>query len=277
MKTWLITGASSGIGAALAREVLSRDEQVVAVGRNLERLVAITRDYPSTSLALAADVTDRKQVEDTFHRAAAHFSGIDVLVNNAGVVYLAAIEEGEDLRIRELFELNCFAVAACTRAVLPAMRARRTGLIVNISSSSGVVALPSLGYYAASKHALEGLTEALWQEVEPLGIKVLLVQPGGVRTGLVNRSLRSPRIAAYAATAGALRERLEAADDTAFRSDPRRAAAIICDVISNSDRLPHRLILGSDAFESISAKLTAQQAEYLQWEATSRQSDWQET
>jgi NAD(P)-dependent dehydrogenase (short-subunit alcohol dehydrogenase family) len=275
MMTWLITGASSGLGAELARVVLERGDRVVAVAGNVERMQALTAAFPTTALALELDVTDRAQIKEVFARAEAHFDGINVLVNNAGVVYLATVEEGEDEQIAALFNVNFFAVAACTRAVLPGMRARGNGVIVNISSSSGVIGLPSLGYYAASKHALEGLTAALWHEVEPLGIGVLLIEPGGVGTGFISRSLRSDRITAYAQTAGTLRDRLETADKTHFNSDPKRVANAIYDCVCGERPLSHRLILGSDAYDSIVAELESRRADHEQWEAVSRQTDWQ--
>ena len=205
--------------------------------------------------------------------AADRFGGIDVLVNNAGLVYLGAVEEGEDSEVRKLFEANVFGLAAMLRAALPGMRARGSGTVVNLSSASGLVAYPGLGYYSASKFAVEGLTEALWQEVEPLGIKVILVEPGAFRTGINARSPRAPSNPACAPAAAEMLGFLEAAGDTICRGDPERAAAVLSRAVETGDA-PHRLILGSDAYAGVTGKLDAMGAEYAQWKAVSESTDF---
>lgn len=168
---------------------------MAATARDSARLSSLAEAGGERVLALSMDLTVPDQIEAAV-AAAESWHGIDVLVNNAALGYLAAIEEGEDAKIRTLFETNVFGLAHTIRAALPGMRRRGAGTIINVSSFNGVVAMPSLGYYSATKFAVEGLTEALAQEVAALGIKVLVVEPGGIRTGIVERNLRSPPIAA---------------------------------------------------------------------------------
>ena len=189
--TWLITGASSGLGYALAEYVLEQGDQVVAAARTLGPMAALTERYPDAGLALTLDVTDPQQRADAISQAEARFGAINILVNNAGIDFIGAIEEQEEKDYRAQFEVNFFAAAALLRQVLPGMRARGRGTIVNISSMDGIASLPVNGWYASSKFALEGLTEALWQELEPIGLRAFLVEPGSFRTGL-RRAPSSP-------------------------------------------------------------------------------------
>ena len=190
------------------------------------------------------------------------FGGIDVLVNNAGIDFLGAIEEQNEDDYRALFEVNFFGAVALLRLVLPGMRRRKRRTIVNMSSMDGMASLPANGYYSSSKFALEGLTEALWQEIEPLGLRAFLVEPGSFRTGIEQRTKFSGTpIDAYAATSGAFRAMMNALSPDLFPGDPIRAAAVIYQVV-NSDRLRHWVILGSDAHRRIGMKLDMLRAEY---------------
>jgi NAD(P)-dependent dehydrogenase (short-subunit alcohol dehydrogenase family) len=255
---WLITGASSGLGYALASAVLQHGHRAVLTARNTASIETLADSYPTAALVEVLDVTKPAQIADVVRKAEAHFGSIDILVNNAGVGYLAAVEEGdEDWQ----FETNFFGPAALIRAVLPAMRKRERGTIVNISSVAGFVSSAGMGYYAASKFALEGLTEALWQEVEPLGLKVLLVEPGGFRTGIVQRIQVSEQIPAYAGTSGAFRNFVQSASEEMFLGDPTRAAKALIEVVE-SDQRSRRIVFGSDAYGAITAKVQALQTEY---------------
>ena len=178
-------------------------------------------------------------------------------------------EEGEEQNIRMVFEANVFGVASTIRAALPGMRARASGTIINISSTNGVVSMPGLGYYSASKHALEGITDALRDEVAPLGLKVMSVEPGGFRTGIIGRNLRSPRIDAYASTAHQIIDflRLDNQDEYA-KGDPERMARIIVDLVESGE-MPRRLSLGADSWAALIAKLEALKAEYETWKDVS--------
>lgn len=272
---WLITGTSSGVGRTLAEAVLNHGHRVVLTARNPESLKEIADRFPDTSYAAALDVTDPKQVLKVVEEAESKFGRIDVLVNNAGIGYSSAIEEGEDDAIRSVFETNFFGLASMIRAVLPGMRERKQGTIVNVSSNSGVVAMPSLGYYSASKFAVEGLSEALWQEVAPLGIKVLLLEPGGMKTGILQKNRQSVRNPAYAETSGAVRDLLEKHGDSLLTGDPERIAQVIIKTVELDDK-PNRLILGSSAFDQIMQKLDALKSEYSTWESVSRSTDFPE-
>jgi NAD(P)-dependent dehydrogenase (short-subunit alcohol dehydrogenase family) len=258
---WLITGASSGLGHALGSAVLQHGHRAVLTARNTDSIETLASGYPAAALVEALDVTKPAQIADVVRKAEVHFGSIDILVNNAGVGYLAAVEEGDDDGIRWQFDTNFFGAAALIRAVLPIMRKRERGTIVNISSMAGFVSHAGMGYYAASKFALEGLTEALWQEVEPLGLNVLLVEPGGFRTGIVQRNRFSEQIPAYAGTSGAFRNFVQTAPDAVFLGDPARAAKALIEAVE-SDRRSRRVIFGSDAYGAITSKLQALQTEY---------------
>ncbi|ADH88612.1 short-chain dehydrogenase/reductase SDR [Ancylobacter novellus DSM 506] len=263
-QTWFITGASSGLGAAIAKAALRAGHRVAATARDSARLSRLAEAGGERVLALSMDLTVPDQIEAAV-AAAESWNGIDVLVNNAALGYLAAVEEGEDTKIRTLFETNVFGLAHTIRAALPGMRRRGAGTIINVSSFNGVVAMPSLGYYSATKFAVEGLTEALAQEVAPLGIKVLAVEPGGIRTGIVERNLRSPPIDAYRETAHAIIDLLENdRDGTLAPSDPDRIADILVR-LAETGEMPRRLIVGADAWAGITSALDARRAEYEAW------------
>ena len=202
------------------------------------------------------------------------FGHIDVLVNNAGIGYFAAVEEGEDQEVRRMFDINVFGLAGMIQAVLPAMRGRRSGCIVNVSSIGGLRSFPAIGYYNATKFAVEGLTEALWQEVEPLGIRVMLVEPSGFRTDWAGRSAHESKveIADYAATAGAARQGVRAVSGNQAGDPVRAMQALIRAVASGAP--PHRLLLGNAAYDGAMEKLAELTGEFTAWEAVSRGADF---
>src|SRR6185436_27702 len=201
---WFITGCSTGLGRALAERVLQRGYRCVATARDVAQVQAIVAPYPKHGLALALDVTNQAQLEQAVAQAEATFGGIDVLVNNAGYGYNSGVEEGEESVVRAMFDTNFFALSAMIRRVLPGMRARGRGHIINLSSAAGLVGNPGSGYYCASKFAVEGLSESLSKEVATHGLRVTLIEPGPFRTDFQGRSIRIPSkpIAAYAETAG---------------------------------------------------------------------------
>ena len=274
MPTWLITGCSSGLGRHLAQAVLEHGWNAVVTARNSAKVQDIAARYPDTALALALDVTDRAQVAEAVRQAEARFGAVDVLVNNAGHGYRAAVEEADEADVDELFATNFFGPVAMIKAVLPGMRARRHGAIVNLSSIAARNPGPGSAYYAATKCALEGLSGSLRKEVEPLGIKVIVVEPGEFRTDFSGRSLLQSRtaIADYAETAG--RRRIE--NDTTDghqRGDPARGAQAIIKAVEASDS-PHLLLLGSDAIQVVGAALDADRTALKAWEATSLTTDF---
>lgn len=269
---WFITGCSTGFGRELATQVLELGYRAVITARNpadVKDLAAL-----GEALLLKLDVTKPDQIDAAIKAAGKKFGVIDVLVNNAGIGYFAAIEESEDKEVRRMFDINVFGLGRMIRAVLPGMRKRRQGFIVNIASIAGLTSFPSLGYYSASKFAVEGLSEALWQELEPLGIKVMVVEPSGFRTDWAGRSANGSkrRIADYAKTAGAARDEIRS-ESGKQPGDPVRAAKAIVEAVA-SPNPPHHLLLGNDAYEGATAKLKTLGKEYAKWQAVTRSADF---
>jgi NAD(P)-dependent dehydrogenase (short-subunit alcohol dehydrogenase family) len=269
---WFITGCSTGFGRELARHTLELGYPTVVTARNPKDVADLAAS--KLALALKLDVTDQAQVETAVRTAESECGRIDVLVNNAGIGYFGAVEESEEDQVRRMFEINYFGMDRMIRAALPGMRARRQGFIVNISSIGGLRSFPSVGHYNATKFAVEGLSEALWQEVEPLGIRVMIVEPSGFRTDWAGRSADTTRrtISDYAATAGAWAARVR---DSSGRQpgDPVRAARAIVKAVK-SQNPPHRLLLGNDACNHAMAKLEELRKEFSAWEAVSREADF---
>ncbi len=270
-ETWLITGCSTGLGRALAERLIGLGKRVFATAREPESLDALVRNHVNAT-ALGLDVTSPEQVRAAV-AVVERAGGVDVLVNNAGYGYLAALEEGEDARIRALFETNMFGLIAMTQAVLPGMRERRHGHIINIASVGGLVGNPGSAFYAATKFGVVGLSEALSREVAPLGIRVTVVEPGPFRTDWSGRALdASPdRIPAYAQT---VHERIGqlARDHGRERGDPDRAAVAIIRAVG-SEQPPLNLILGGLAIDIVREKQARLAAEINAWESLSRSTD----
>jgi NAD(P)-dependent dehydrogenase (short-subunit alcohol dehydrogenase family) len=271
---WFITGCSTGFGRELARLVLDRGWRAVVTARDSSRVQDLTTGHEDRALPLSLDVTDAGQVAASVKAAEARFGAIDVLVINAGYGYQAPIEEGDDAEIRAMFEANVFGLAAMIRAVLPGMRARRRGHIVNISSVAGFVGFPGSGYYAATKHAVEGLSDSLAREVEPLGIKVLCVEPGPFRTDWAGRSLKQTpsRIADYADTVAS---RMQATSDISGKQpgDPVRACAAMIKAVE-APNPPRHLVLGAFGVEAVRGKLAGVIEEIDAWKETSLGADF---
>ena len=269
---WFITGCSTGFGRALASHVLELGYRTVVTARDPETV----KDLASKgdALILKLDVTDHLQAEAAIKAAEDKFGHIDVLINNAGVGYFAAVEESEEDQVRRMFDINVFGLSRMIHVALPNMRKRRQGFIVNMSSIGGLTSFPSLGYYNATKYAVEGLSEAIWQEVEPLGIKVMLVEPSGFRTDWAGRSAaESPHhIDDYAATADLVRKQLRAISGKQS-GDPVRAVKAIVQAVESSNP-QHHLLLGNDSFEGAIAKLDELRKEFLAWETVSREADY---
>ena len=269
---WFITGCSTGFGHELAKQLLAQGSSVAVTARDPASLSEFNNERGA--LVLKLDVTDRAQIAAAIAAAEQRFGHIDVLVNNAGIGYFAAIEEGEDAEIRRMFDINVFGMGAMIQAVLPGMRKRRHGFIVNISSIGGLRSFPAIGWYNATKFAVEGLTSALRQEVEQLGIHVLSVEPSGFRTDWAGRSADESKtqIADYAATAGKGRHGVRAASGHQA-GDPVRAIKAIIAVVEGPNP-PHHLLLGNDAYDGAIATNTAQRANFEAWEAVSRGADF---
>lgn len=273
----MITGVNSGLGLALAEAVLRRGERVVGTVRTEAARKAFAAVAPGRSIGLVMDVTDEQAVHRAVGLVENDTGHIDILVNNAGYGIVGGVEETSLAEARAQFETNVFGVLAVLQAVLPFMRARRSGRIVNITSVSGLVGWPSLGVYSASKFALEGIGETLALELAPLGIKLVMVEPGGLRTDFATRSRKHTAriIDDYAATVGHNRGLL--AEHAGHEpGDPARAAEAIIDAVM-SDKPPLRLLLGSDALQYAEMKFRAQMDEIRRWEAVSRRSDYPRT
>lgn len=271
---WFITGCSTGLGRALAQRVLEHGHRAVVTARRPDQISDIVADYSANALAVALDINDHAQVDAAIAQADEQFGGIDVLVNNAGYGYLAAVEEGDEQDIRDMFETNFFSLAALIRKVLPGMRARKSGHIINISSVGGLVGAASSGFYNATKFAVEGLSDALAKEVEPLGIRVTAIEPGPFRTDWAGRSLRQAKhpIAAYADTAAARRAQITSYSGKQA-GDPVRAAEAIIKVVESDDP-PHNLILGKNGLDRVRAKLAALMQSIDDWEDVTLSADY---
>lgn len=269
-------GCSTGFGRELARLVVERGWRAVVTARNPDQVVDLVEGNEDRAIALKLDVTDAGQVADAARAAQDRFGQVDVLVNDAGYGYLAAVEEGEDREVCAMFEANFFGLVAMTNAVLPGMRARRNGCIVNISSIGGLASFPATGYCHATKYAVEGLSESLAQEVGPLGIKVVIVEPGPFRTNWAGPSIKqsATRIPDYEATAGPRRAQTEARSGKQ-PGDPARAAEAIITAVQSPEP-PLRLVLGKPALEIACKKLAALRQDFDTWEATTLGSDYPE-
>jgi NAD(P)-dependent dehydrogenase (short-subunit alcohol dehydrogenase family) len=268
-RTWLITGASSGFGRALANAALGRRDHVVVAARDENRLADFAAHGDAHAVSL--DVTDAGQRERAVNQALDRFGHIDVLVNNAGRTQVGAVEETTDDELRSLFELHFFAPAALTRLVLPHMRAQGAGAIVQMSSVGGQITAPGFGAYCATKFALEGLTQALHDEVAPFGIRTLIVEPGAFRTGLFRpgAAYQSVAMPEYADTVGPTRQYVSGGDGLQ-PGDPAKAAQAILAAL-DADDPPLRLVLGGDAVDNIRARLDQLSRELRQWENLSRE------
>ena len=274
MTTWLITGCSTGLGRALAETVIGAGHNAVVTARDVARVADLAEAGPGRVLAVALDVTKPAQVTSAVRQAEERFGGVDVLVNNAGYGYRAAIEEGDDADVRTLFETHFFGTVAMIKAVLPGMRARRSGAIVNISSIGATVTPVGSGYYSAAKAAIEGMSGALRGELEPLGISVTVVEPGAFRTDFAGRSLTQSLtvIDDYAGTAG--QRRME--NDTMHGNqagDPAKAGAAIIAAVESTEP-PAFLLLGPDALGLYRYIAEKRASEIGKWERLTSSTDF---
>ena len=276
MATWFITGCSTGLGRALAAAVLHAGHNAVLTARKPESLDDLVREHPDTALVLPLDVRDHAQVVEAVRAGEERFVALDVLVNNAGYGYRSALEEGDPEEVAQLFATNFFGAVDVIQQVLPGMRSRGAGTIVNLSSIAGRVSQPGSGYYSATKFALEGASDALAKEVGPLGIRVIVVEPGGFRTDFAGRSLTQSAqpIGDYADTAGKRRKENDTIDGRQ-PGDPAKAAQAILQAVA-SDEPPLRLLLGSDALRRAEAELDRQRAEIDAWREVTTGTDFTE-
>lgn len=268
-QTWFITGSSSGFGNALARAALEAGHNVVATARNTAVLDPLVDQAPGRVLPVSLDVTKPDQIDAAVAAAVEEYGTVDVLVNNAGLASVGAVEELEDDALRELMDVMFFSTITLVQAVLPGMRERRQGAVVQISSMGGQLSMPGFGAYSAAKYALEGISDALAAEVAPYGIKVLIVEPGAFATSFGSaRAQVSPDSGHYDETVGPIRQAVDGMDGSQ-PGDPDKAAATILQVLADPSP-PLRLALGADAVEMIGQSLDARRADLDEWAEVSR-------
>jgi len=255
MATWLITGTSSGLGRALAGQALAAGHRVAATARDPRAVADLAKAHPGAAAAIRLDVADQASITAAVETAESRFGQVDVLVNNAGYGYTAAIEEGEDDAVADLFAVSFTGPVALIKAVLPGMRARRAGLIINISSVGARITLPGGGYYSAAKAALEAASGSLRRELAPLGIRVMVIEPGSLRTDFRGRSARrsQARIPDYDQALG----RAGGPALGPQRGDPAQAARAILAAAAEAAP-PALLLLGSDALDGYRAHAQAE-------------------
>ena len=274
MTTWLVTGCSSGIGRGIAKAVLKNGDNAVVTARNVSMLADIVEDYPDTAIAVPLDITNKESIADAVKAAADKFGGVDILVNNAGYGYRSSVEEGEEDSVNLLFDTNFFGPIELIKQVLPYMRTKKNGAIINVSSIAAARSGIGSGYYAASKAALELMTDGLMKEVAPLGIKVMTVEPGAFRTKFYDTSLKGTQkqIEDYAGTAWKTRKE-NIVDNQDQPGDPDKAGEIIYETIQK-EIIPKRLLLGTDAVNIVSAEMKERLQEIEDWSAVSSQTDY---
>lgn len=273
-RVWFITGTSQGFGHELVRAALERGDSVIATSRNPQKVAADFSAASDRLLTVALDLQDSAQIAQVVQSAIARFGSIDVLVNNAGHGLLGAVEEASDAEIAKVYETNVFGLIRVTRAILPYLRKQRSGRIVNISSIGGLVGLAGWGIYNSTKFAIEGLSEALALEVAPLGIDVIIVEPGPFRTDFLGSSLTTAaaHISDYDQTAGLTRS---AAIERHGNQpgDPALAADAIVQAVT-SEKPPLHLLLGGFAYERANQKLEELRIEFNTWEEVTLSSDY---
>ncbi len=273
---WFITGCSTGIGRYLAKAVLAKGYRCVVTARNPKQVEDIAAGYPDTAFVHALDVTLPTDVASSVKSAEEKFGRIDVLVNNAGIGYFGSVEESDEAEVRRMMEINFWGLSAMTRAVLPGMRKRKSGHIVNVSSVGGLNAIPALAYYNSTKFAVEGFSEALSKEVAHLGIKVTIVEPSGFRTDWAGRSANDApsRIVDYAQSAEQYRNNLREGSGKQA-GDPVRAAEAIIKAV-NAPEPPLRLLLGVAAWKNAHLKIDALNKDFDAWRETTEGADFPE-
>lgn len=274
MKTWLLTGCSSGLGRGIAKAALKQGENVAVTARNTEQIKELGEGYADHALILRLDLNDRESMRNAVARTIEVFGGIDVLVNNAGHGYRAAVEESEPEKVKELFDTNFFAPAELMKMVLPMMRAQKSGLIVNVTSIGAIRGALGNGYYSAAKGALELLTEALAKETAHLGIRTMLVEPGAFRTNFYGEGLRGTesRISDYDVLADRYRKE-NLVNNRDQPGDPMKGGEVIVDTIL-SGKIPSRLLLGSDAVQTAQDVLRDRLRETEEWKDVSSRTDY---
>ena len=272
-KVWLITGCSTGFGRELAKYVLSQGYKAAVAARNTDDVRDIVAGNENNAVAIKLDVTKKEEIKQAVEKTLQKFGRIDVLVNNAGIGYFGAIEESEDAAVRNMFDINVFGLANMIQETLPVMRAQKSGHIVNIASIGGLVGFPAVGFYNATKFAVDGLSESLAKETAPLGIKVTIVAPSGFRTDWAGRSANNSPVVIddYATTAGKNKSDIRGYSGNQ-PGDPARAAQAIVKAVE-AENPPMRLLLGAGALKGARIKLEQLKKDFDTWEETTLWAD----
>lgn len=273
-KVWLITGCSTGFGRELATLVLKLGYKAAVGARNTDDVKDIVAAYPETAIALKLDVIKPDEIKTSVEQTIAKFGQIDVLVNNAGIGYFGAVEESEEAEVRRMFEINFWGLTNMTNAVLPLMRKKRSGHILNVASIGGLVGFPAVGFYNATKFAVDGLSEALAKETKHLGIKVTIIAPSGFRTDWAGRSANNSKIVIddYTESAHKNKDTIRGYSG-AQPGDPVRAAKAIVAAVE-SEHPPLRLLLGAAALKGARNKLEELKKDFDAWESTTIGADF---
>lgn len=264
-KVWFITGCSTGFGRELAKEVLASGYRAAVAARNTDDVKDITDAYPDTAIAVKLDVTNAAEISAAVSQIQEKFGQIDVLVNNAGIGYFGAIEESEEEEVRRMFEINFFGLANVTKAVLPVLRKQRSGHILNVASIGGLVGFPAVGFYNATKFAIDGYSESLSKELAPLGIKVTVIAPSGFRTDWAGRSANNSKIVIddYKETAGTNKDNIRGYSGNQ-PGDPVRAAKAMIKAVE-AENPPLRLLLGEAALKGARNKIELLKKDFDTW------------
>ena len=272
-KVWLITGCSTGFGRELAKYILSQGYKAAVAARNTDDVKDIIAGHENNAVAIKLDVTKKEEIKEAVEKTIQKFGRIDVLVNNAGIGYFGAIEESEDAAVRNMFDINVFGLANMIQETLPVMRAQKSGHIVNIASIGGLVGFPAVGFYNATKFAVDGLSESLAKETAPLGIKVTIVAPSGFRTDWAGRSANNSPVVIddYATTAGKNKTDIRGYSGNQ-PGDPARAAQAIVKAVE-AENPPMRLLLGAGALKGARIKLEQLKKDFDTWEETTLWAD----
>lgn len=276
-KVWFITGSSTGFGRSLAEAVLKHGDRLVATARNPEQLDDLVKQFPDSVKTIRLDITQPQMVREAVEAAVEMFGRIDVLVNNAGYGLIGALEEVSDEQIRRNFDTNLFGSISVMRAVLPIMRQQQSGHIINMSATAGFSNELGFSIYGGTKFALEGVSEAVYGEVRPLGIKVTIVEPGPFRTDFAGRSLDRAAISmeAYQGTVGKFVQFLNQFEESRTQpGDPDKAAEAIIQIV-NTENPPLRLVLGQYSYRKFRAKIESLTQELNEWEAIAANTDFE--
>ncbi len=274
-KVWLITGCSTGFGRHIAQQAIEAGYNVVVTARNVQQVTDLTAGHEDQVIALPLDVTSPEQIRNVIDRTIEKFNRIDVLVNNAGIGYFSSVEESVEEETRKMFEVNFWGLMHVTNAVLPQMRSQKSGHIINFSSIGGLTSFPTLGYYHATKYAVEGISESLSQELAPFNIHVTLIEPSSFRTDWGGRSSVKTETSIPELKESIVGQMLQGIELGVGQEagDPAKAAEAVIKVVETTEP-PLRLLLGQQAYDAATYKFNSLLASIEQWKETTINADY---